>query len=411
MNRIEIRDGVAPTGGVAHVILRNQNSLLVKPELEIINLATDEHITSQGWVRGRTVVRLSQQRLEGDDLVLELDGPIVNQVLTQYQPLMVKIPELGIQEKTEWPEVIAEFSGSALPTTEVIAEPGSLNHSDPAQTSSTDGQEHDNASHESSLNPSTETGQPTQGGQTMSRDFGGFSIVCILAALLAAGVGIITGFLAADQISATRCSDTCSAVTSEHESLRDTIADLTEDNKTLRQNVGELETARDTYERLLESGKREEERLRDQIAVLGRTLTDGFSPERLLLEAESPQGTPLSTYQVDQSETTESGDSLFSEFLNLYNARDTQTSQGLSQEEIYVLRAAARYGSPEAMGLLGQHYVDQETLDRESLLLALHYFRAASVRFHATGKIEEAREYEQYAKDAFATHRALLLTD
>ncbi|MFK8035304.1 MAG: hypothetical protein AB8B94_14275 [Hyphomicrobiales bacterium] len=394
MTRVTVKDAHASVGGVAHVVIEGHDSLLSKPELVIKNKNTSEHASETDWVRNVRIVVAGNQEIKDGSLVLELDGPLVDRVIEEYLPVTITVPELDLTTDLQWPSIAPNYSGNTIPKTRVLTGEEYTDGEDEQEDEEDNEEEEEHTGGTGGgtggyFNPPPAPPPPPSNKRWMWFVVAGF--------LLGAGLGY---FFAGAQGTADRAeleqkiTELNEELTLERERTGQLTDDLAEQAEQLRQTEGELDQMTASNEAL-----------RAEVAALERLLIDTNPVGLLDLPDQSPSGSSLDDYLGGTSIADGAGNILYQSFRRNHNG------DNFTEEDMYLLKAAALHGDINALSVLGQIYVGTEPYTKERVFLGIHYLTFTANQMRLKGNATTADELAGYARSAYATHRELLLSD
>jgi hypothetical protein len=387
--RIRIEDAQTEGGGVARLIVKDQSVPLIRRELEIVDAASDKYISATGWVPGRSVVQFEAQEVKEGDLHILIDGPIVSEVLNEYDPILITIPELELSEDHRWPWVIANYTGNAISQTQTRIVPVD----GPPEPVRTQDQNDARRQHQQVDPPEEEEeiiiGDPPPPPIEKSR----WRFIVPAIALVA---GSVLGFAANEFLKQAENDADLARIAELEDALRLAQQDLSDEQAKSSQLQIDL-------------GAKE-----DEIAGFETLMT--LSPVDDVAADLLPDGNfgDINDYLDGQPISNPPDVRLYSTFFALYSERvpgDTRNMpEPASAEELFLLRSAVSFGSVPAMLALGIHMRDHVTPTRESLETARLLFGQAAFNLELEGNTEDAEIAQNLADQIFLEHRALLLS-
>lgn len=380
MSRMRVEDDGAPRGGVARLVIPGQAMPLIRRELEITDGNTGQFISATGWVPGRSVVRFERQEVRNGDLHIFLDGPLVNEVLSEFDPLNIHVPELDRSDSLHWPQVFADHGDTAVtPSTQILAvsgdappplepEPEREPQSEPPPVSEPPP-------------PELPRGPRIIVDPPVPHEPSGCNKPLIAAGLAASLLlGALAGWFATD-MQADR------GETAEIADLRDQL-----------------------FQEQAEVGRRQA-----MVNAL-RDLTTA-PPDPALMETLRPQGdfADLDAYITGATADDPPGTRLLNHFVQAYTVRvgaeiASNINEPFNAEEIHILRTAVLLGNAQAALLLGRHVREHVPPSRDSVEFARRLFETAVVLAQIEGNAPVADAAQGYSDALFAEHAEMLMS-
>lgn len=399
--RLQIMDAEASSGGVVYLIVRDHDKPLLRREVEIVDRATEQYIALSGWTRGRSMVQFLDQEVRDGNLRITIDGPIVNELLSEYDQIRVTVPELGISENLLWPDVLACFDGNAVAeaTTRIVSvtgmrprdeEAGGSNNHDHVTTRGLEDERDTN--NESGRSDGQSVGGDTEQETDRGRVMGAppppmWKVAAGAVASLVIGVAIgyfVRGAL--DSADPARWAEL-------EEQLRVAQAERSAADAEVVALTGKLNSVEDDLE--------------DSLAfVLERPTQDILD----MLDGQTGQ-TDVSGYLDGEPIINPPGTRLYNAFFARYSARIPDNAANMPEpaieEELFILREAVSFGSEAAMIALAVHMRDHVPHSRDSLAAAYRLFAQASNSYAVEGDVQRAIVLQQFAAGVLETYRDL----
>lgn len=324
-----IEDAEHPGGGVARIRVFGRDRLLERGIVRIQSISNRKWLGPSGWVQNPVDLQVSEQKLEGDDLVVFLFGSVVDEI-KPTTAVRIEIREIGLVHDQHWPAIRPSLSSvTVFPISDPrhrldpsrIEKPERQQPPDPEDLQTQEGASDETHAADEASVPAEETPvtaeevegtPPTEAQQPISeptlperqetrepRSGGWLLAVIALASGVIAGAGVLfflmqywyLGYVQ-DPTAAALAQTAPVAAQPENRAGDDsdrTISNFRQELDTLRSENSELIRRAQTSETVANEAIAESERLRQELVALGaeRDRADAQN-ERLtqMLEAE-----------------------------------------------------------------------------------------------------------------------------